>query len=148
MHRLPGQLRVARTLSMALSTLAMGRASSPRLRADPNIGVPELYTLLGCWMTVRGTRDLMQMLSPLSGITWKQSPRADLLVRYADLLRIVASATRRGTPTMLCWQQLLAISTIPTQAHVSSETQNRHPKSWPCRSRTECGACCQNIETS
>ena len=79
---------------MAQSTGVL-RASS-RLTPSKNLGVESYQEFLSNFMRARSTRDLSSLLSPLSVLSWKCSPKAWALCDFSDLLKHILFIERKG----------------------------------------------------
>ena len=67
-----------------------------RLRIDPLMNVSRVQGMLQDIMKMNSSRDFTKPCEGLSGITWKQAPRAKLIHEYCETLETIIKFPQPG----------------------------------------------------
>jgi len=84
--------------------------SAKRLRPNPEISVATIEGAIEEWLSQQSTRDLTHLISDLSAVTWKSSPKSGYLAKFASLYKILAKFAANGLlPTKKTSLALVAV---------------------------------------
>ena len=97
--------------SLSHFLLMMASNKSPRLVADPSVGVADLVKVLDDYMVEKGETNLWKLIQPPSNASWKSAPPVGWLASLSTLFKrycevapntIVSGKKNKAAITRLC----------------------------------------------